>query len=107
MHDTPPGGVVIVRRATLRDRVVQTAVLSIIGPIFEEDLPAELHGYREGHCPQQAVEVCRRQADKALAAMRDIIQRLKLTVNENKTKACRAREEHRPTKEPANTIGPI
>jgi group II intron reverse transcriptase/maturase len=40
---------------TIRDRVVQTAVLLIIGPIFEVDLPAELHGYREGHSAHQAI----------------------------------------------------
>ena len=199
---------------TIRDRVVQTAVLSVIGPIFEVDLPAELHGYRAGHSATQAIEevqalldagcrevvdadlsdyfgsiphaelmqclarrisdkallhllkqwlvaaveetdrrghvqrttpykddgrgmsqgspisplfgnlymrrfvlgwkklghadafgasivnfaddlviLCRRRADKALAAMRDIMRRLKLTVNEHKTKVCRSPAE--------------
>ena len=35
------------------------------------------------------VILCRRRADDALAAMRDMMQRLKLTVNETKTHVCR------------------
>ncbi len=35
------------------------------------------------------VILCRYRADKALAAMRDMMQRLKLTVNETKTHVCR------------------
>lgn len=35
------------------------------------------------------VILCRRSADRALIAMRDIMQRLKLTVNEKKTRVCR------------------
>jgi len=34
------------------------------------------------------VILCRRSADQALIAMRDIMQRLKLTVNETKTRVC-------------------
>jgi len=33
---------------TIRDRVVQTAVGLVLGPIFEADLPAEQHAYRAG-----------------------------------------------------------
>jgi group II intron reverse transcriptase/maturase len=33
---------------TIRDRVVQTAVLLILGPIFEADLAAEQYGFRPG-----------------------------------------------------------
>ena len=33
---------------TIRDRVVQTAVLLILEPIFEADLQPEQHAYREG-----------------------------------------------------------
>jgi RNA-directed DNA polymerase len=36
---------------------------------------------------------CRRNAEDALAAMRDIMNRLKLTVNETKTRVCRMPEE--------------
>ncbi len=36
---------------------------------------------------------CRRQADKALAKMRDMMLKLKLTVNEKKTRVCRLPEE--------------
>jgi len=35
------------------------------------------------------VILCRRRADKALAEMRDMMRRLKLTVNETKTHVCR------------------
>lgn len=35
------------------------------------------------------VILCRRSADRALIAMRDMMQRLKLTVNEKKTRVCR------------------
>lgn len=38
------------------------------------------------------VILCRRSADRALIAMRDIMQRLKLTVNEQKTRVCTAAE---------------
>ena len=37
---------------------------------------------------------CKDSADEALAAMRDIMSRLKLTVNERKTHVCRAPEEY-------------
>ena len=39
------------------------------------------------------VIVCRYRAEQALAAMRDMMARLKLTVNETKTHVCRARSE--------------
>jgi RNA-directed DNA polymerase len=39
------------------------------------------------------VIVCRWRADRALAAMRDMMQRLKLTVNETKTHVCRVNSE--------------
>jgi hypothetical protein len=38
------------------------------------------------------VILCRGRADEALAAMRDMMQRLKLTVNETKTHVCRLAE---------------
>lgn len=38
------------------------------------------------------VILCRRSADRALIAMRDIMQRLKLTVNESKTRICKLPE---------------
>lgn len=39
------------------------------------------------------VILCRRSADRALIAMRDIMQRLKLTVNESKTRVCKLPHE--------------
>lgn len=41
---------------TIKDRTVQTAVKLLMEPIFEADLPANAHGYREGHSAQQAVK---------------------------------------------------
>lgn len=37
---------------------------------------------------------CQRRADEALVAMRQVMQRLKLTVNEDKTRLCRIPQEH-------------
>lgn len=37
---------------------------------------------------------CRRRADEALVAMRRVMQKLKLTVNEEKTRLCRVSREH-------------
>jgi RNA-directed DNA polymerase len=40
---------------TLRDRVVMTAAVLVLEPIFEADLPDEQYGYRPGRSAQQAV----------------------------------------------------
>jgi retron-type reverse transcriptase len=36
---------------TIKDRVVQTAVLVVLEPIFEADLQPEQHAYRPAKCP--------------------------------------------------------
>ena len=41
---------------TIRDRVVQTAVVLVIGPIFEADLEPEQYGYRPKRSAQDAVK---------------------------------------------------
>lgn len=41
---------------TIKDRVVQTAVLLILEPIFEADLQAEQHAYRAGHSAHHALQ---------------------------------------------------
>lgn len=47
--------------ATIRDRVIQTATMLVLGPIFEADLPEEQYGYRGDRSAHDAVrEVHRR-----------------------------------------------
>ena len=41
---------------TIRDRVAQTAVLIVLEPIFEADLPDNMHAYRPGHHALGAVD---------------------------------------------------
>jgi RNA-directed DNA polymerase len=44
---------------TIRDRVVQTAVMLVLEPIFEADLLPEQHAYRPDHNAQGAIEQVR------------------------------------------------
>ena len=41
--------------SNVRDRVCMTAVLLVLEPIFEADLPPEIYAYRAGRNAQQAV----------------------------------------------------
>lgn len=41
--------------STLRDRVCMTAMMLVLDPIFEADLPPEQYAYRQGRNAQQAV----------------------------------------------------
>ncbi len=45
---------------TIRDRVVQMAVVLVLEPIFEADLPPEQHAYRPGKSALDAVEEVQR-----------------------------------------------
>jgi RNA-directed DNA polymerase len=56
----PGGGERPLGIPTIRDRVVQTAALLILQPIFEADLEPTAHGYRPGHTALEAVQVVHR-----------------------------------------------
>ena len=56
---------------TIRDRVVQTAVLLILEPIFEADLQPEQHAYRENHSALQAVQEVHRLLRQGYQAVVD------------------------------------
>src|SRR5205814_2337736 len=103
--------------STVRDRVCMTAAMLVLEPIYEADLPPEQYAYRPGRNAQQAVAevdkqlfrghpevvdadladdlviLCRRgNAEEALHRLREIMGKLKLTVNEEKTRICRVPE---------------
>jgi len=49
---------------TIRDRVVQTAALVVLEPIFEADLPPEQHAYRPGRSALAAVQAVQEHLDR-------------------------------------------
>jgi hypothetical protein len=126
---------------TIRTRVIQTAALLVLTPIFEADLPDNAWGYRPKRSALGAVEqvhadlqagytdvvdadlrqyfetiphveweerlqarvcvyaddlvvLCRGTAEQALAVTRDLMRRIKLGLNDEKTRIVDARKEH-------------
>ncbi|MTI72015.1 MAG: group II intron reverse transcriptase/maturase, partial [Firmicutes bacterium] len=53
--EKPDGGVRSLGIPTVKDRVVQQAVVNIIGPIFDKTFHPSSYGYRPNHNQQQAV----------------------------------------------------
>jgi group II intron reverse transcriptase/maturase len=49
---------------TIRDRVVQMAVVLVVEPIFEQDLPPEQHAYRTGRNAHEAVRAVQAWLDR-------------------------------------------
>lgn len=60
MIPKPAGGERPLGIPTIRDRVVQTAVLLILQPIFEADLEPTAYGYRPGRTAYEAIHVVHR-----------------------------------------------
>lgn len=56
----PTGGERPLGIPTIRDRVVQTAVLLILQPIFEADLEPTAYGYRPGRTAREAIQTVHR-----------------------------------------------
>jgi RNA-directed DNA polymerase len=52
----PKGGERPLGIPTVRDRVVQTAAVLVLAPIFEADLPSEQYGYRPGRSGLDAIQ---------------------------------------------------
>jgi RNA-directed DNA polymerase len=64
MIPKPGGGERPLGIPTIRDRVVQTAALLIVQPIFEADLEPTAYGYRPGHGALEAVQEVHRALDR-------------------------------------------
>lgn len=56
---------------TIRDRVVQTAAVLVIGPIFEADLQPEQYAYRPGHGALDAVQHAHRLVSRGYTEVID------------------------------------
>ena len=55
---------------TIKDRVVQTAALLVLEPIFEADLQPEQHAYRAGHSALEAVTTVHKLMKRATGSGR-------------------------------------
>jgi RNA-directed DNA polymerase len=62
--EKPDGGVRLLGIPTVRDRVVQQAIVNIIEPIFDETFHPSSYGYRPKHSQQQAVAKAERFMNK-------------------------------------------
>jgi RNA-directed DNA polymerase len=56
---------------TIRDRVVQMAVVLVLEPIFDEDLPSEQHAYRTDHSAHQALQEVQTWLDRGYTEVVD------------------------------------
>ncbi len=56
---------------TIRDRVVQMAVVLVLGPIFEADLPPEQYAYRAGRSAHDAVRAVQGLLDRGYTEVVD------------------------------------
>ena len=56
---------------TIRDRVVQKAVMLVLEPIFEADLPSEQHAYRPGKSALEAVQAVQALLDRGYTEVVD------------------------------------
>jgi hypothetical protein len=76
--------------------VVQSAALIVLEPIFAADLQPEQYAYRAepGAIVSYADDFCcKGLAHEAVAAMHRIMEKLKLTVNDDKTHLCQIPQE--------------
>jgi RNA-directed DNA polymerase len=74
---------------TVRDRVVQTAVLLILEPIFEADFEECSFGFRPGRSAQQALEVIRKELKAGRTTVYDAdLEQYFDTISHDKLMAC-------------------
>jgi RNA-directed DNA polymerase len=62
--EKPEGGVRLLGIPTIKDRVVQQAIVNIIEPIFDKTFHPSSYGYRPNHSQQQAVAKAERFMNK-------------------------------------------
>lgn len=62
--EKPEGGVRLLGIPTIKDRVVQQAIVNIIEPIFDKTFHSSSYGYRPNHSQHQAVAKAERFMNK-------------------------------------------